>query len=854
MNARSEDSVIRIADPSLVMLVGAAGAGKSTFAAKHFAPSEVLASEHMRELVSGDAHALDANADAFNALFTIARIRLRRRMLTVVDATSVNRGDQDALRALATECHAKLEAIVFDIDHDVAQTRNRERARSEPAHIVRRQHARMRGSRKHVRRLTRGATHVIDSDNALDGVRVERIALECDRRSLSGPFDIIGDVHGCLEELIALLAKLGYTVTQSEGRWRLTHGDGRMPVFVGDLIDRGPENLACLALACDTADDGTAVVVEGNHETRLARVMRRRRESPSASHGLAETLAEVERLDDEQRGALMRRLTTLPSHAVLAGGALVVAHAGLDAAMHLGVGGAVRAFARYGKTTGESDAFGLPVRERWADEYRGDADVVYGHTPTAQAHWAGATLCIDTGCVFGGALSALRWPEREIVAVPALREYYAPVAPLSDDAQARTAELTLDDVVGTRRIATRGMRSIRIDAARAATALEAASRFALSPNWLVYIPPTMAPCEASRDDDTKWLEHPRNAFEEYARTGVRHVVCELKHMGSRAIAIVGRKADSIESAFGVAGEGRVYTRTGRRFFNENDEERALLATVRRSMDRAGLWDALGTEWIMLDGEIVPWVVKGAGLINTHYRAPGVAGAIALAHASTTLDAYRARTGETPDGAALAERTAERNQAIGRFNAIIERYGSMTGHAAYAPFTILAGAGAAHADTETRSWQRERLDQLVTASSGMLVHTPSMRVATASTEEREEATTWWRTLVEGTEEGLVVKPDDGVYGAEHMRRRVQPALKVRGREYLRIIYGPEYTIAGHMARVRKRATGAKRSLALREHAIGCEGLTRLVARRALHERYECALAVLALESEPTDPRL
>jgi PNKP adenylyltransferase domain, ligase domain/5'-nucleotidase len=248
-------------------------------------------------------------------------------------------------------------------------------------------------------------------------------------------------------------------------------------------------------------------------------------------------------------------------------GRLVVAHAGMKESMQNRASGAVRAFALFGETSGESDEFGLPVRHDWAWDYRGAASVVYGHTPVAEARWVNRTICIDTGCVFGGRLTALRWPERQLVSVPAARTYCDPVWSLRDrDAEgvagSDAGTLNIGDVLGKRIIETRLHRTVTIREDNAAAALETMSRFAADPRWLIYLPPTMSPSETSHTPSL--LEHPAEAFSYYRGAGIGHVVCEEKHMGSRAVVIACRDADAARRRFGAdCAAGIVHTRTGR---------------------------------------------------------------------------------------------------------------------------------------------------------------------------------------------------------------------------------------------------------------------------------------------------
>jgi hypothetical protein len=254
--------------------------------------------------------------------------------------------------------------------------------------------------------------------------------LHNDRRELTGPFDLIGDVHGCREELELLLVRLGYDIARDEqGRGvDAHHPDGRSVVFLGDLVDRGPDTPGVLRLAMGMVAAGHALCVTGNHEDKLLRALRGRQ--VKVAHGLAESLAQLDTAGPEFIAAVVRFLDGLVVHYVLDEGRLVVAHAGLKEAYHGRASGRVRSFALYGETTGETDEYGLPVRYSWAAEYRGAATVVYGHTPTPRPEWVNNTICLDTGVVFGGSLTALRYPTRELVSVPARRVYYEPARPL----------------------------------------------------------------------------------------------------------------------------------------------------------------------------------------------------------------------------------------------------------------------------------------------------------------------------------------------------------------------------------------------------------------------------------------
>lgn len=253
-----------------------------------------------------------------------------------------------------------------------------------------------------------------------------------DARDQLGPFDIIGDVHGCADELEQLLGLLGYSVTWrgmgTERACTVVASHGRRAIFVGDLVDRGPRTPDALRIVLSMAACGLAFCVPGNHDVKFVRWSKGA--NLKVANGLAETIAQMHEETPGLREAARAFFEGLPSHLWLDEGRLAVSHAGLREDMIGHDSGDVRAFCLYGDTTGESDEFGLPVRRDWALHYRGGVHVVYGHTPVVEAEWFNRTICIDTGCVFGGKLTALRWPENVLVSVPARDVYMRPSRPL----------------------------------------------------------------------------------------------------------------------------------------------------------------------------------------------------------------------------------------------------------------------------------------------------------------------------------------------------------------------------------------------------------------------------------------
>ena len=847
-------STLAVPELSLVCLVGASGSGKSTFAQQHFGRFEVLSSDFCRGLVADDENDQSATAAAFAVLHHIAGKRLEGGRLTVVDATNVQPEARKPLVALARAHDVLPVAIVLDLPERVCLDRNAGRAdRSFGDAVVRRQRDQLRRSLKHLAKEGFRKVHVLHTEQEVAEAVVVREKLLNDYRHEHGPFDVIGDVHGCRAELETLLERLGYTlVRNAEGRPVDAHVEGRKAVFVGDLVDRGPDSPGVLRLVMGMVAAGHALCVPGNHENKLVRALQGRK--VQVTHGLAETLAQLADEPEDFRATVAEFCSGLVSHLVLDDGRLVVAHAGLKEAYHGRASGRVRGFALYGDTTGETDEFGLPVRYPWADEYRGRAMVLYGHTPTPRPEWVNGTLCLDTGCVFGGALTALRYPEKEIVAVPAERVWYEPTKPFpsgpdtaAGSGQRPPDDLALTDVLGRRGVETRLAGRVTVREENAAGALEVMSRFALEPGWLPYLPPTMAPCGTTADGVL--LEHPSSAFDAYRSDGVAEVICEEKHMGSRAIALVCRHEAAAER-FGGGRTGAVYTRTGRSFFGEALTER-LLERLRSAVTDVGLWDELDTDWVLLDCELLPWSAKAEELLRNQYAAVGAAARAALPPAVAALESAAARG---VDVAGLLERTGSRAANAEAFTAAYRHYVWPTQDlqgVQLAVFQLLATDGQTYSDRD-HGWHLGIADRLVAADPELLRSTERMLVDTTDAASVGEGERWWTQLTAAGGEGMVVKPLANLVRSP--RGYAQPGLKVRGREYLRIIYGPDYTEPHHLERLRTRSLGHKRSMAAREYALGLEGLERLVRGEPLWRVHEAVFAVLALESEPVDPRL
>ncbi|MEO0770118.1 MAG: AAA family ATPase, partial [Cyanobacteria bacterium J06649_4] len=693
---------ITFPDLSLVILMGASGSGKSTFARKHFAETEILSSDFFRGMVADDENDQSATKDAFEALHYILEKRLAAGRLTVIDATNVQRHARRPLLALAKKYHCFAVAITLNLPESVCHGRNQQRPnRQFGRHVVRNHTRSLKQSLKGLKREGFRFIYTLNSLEDINAVEIERQPLWNNRKQIHGPFDIIGDLHGCCDELEKLLQQLGYqarvTTEPMDSFWRFptyTHPQGRQVIFLGDIIDRGPRILDTVRLVRNMVTAESALCIMGNHENKLLRKLNGR--NVKVSYGLAQTLNEIEKIEEARRDRDTQEIRTflnsLISHYVLDEGNLVVAHAGLREELQGRSSGYVRDFALYGETTGETDAFGRRVRYNWAADYRGKAVVVYGHTPVVEAEWLNNTIDIDTGCVYGGKLTALRYPEKETVSIEAFKTYREPSQPLSEatigpralakelagelaedltgesakepskisvpatkhnpkekpketpkeNPKERSAQqvnddvLDIADVLGKRLIHTRLYKKITIREENAIAALEVISRFAANPKWLIYLPPTMSPVATSKAEG--FLEHPAEAFDYYRQQGINTVMCEEKHMGSRVVVIICRNEAAVHKRFGISDEGIgiCYTRTGRRFFDERKLETDFLARINKALSATDFWGRFDTDWVCLDCELMPWSAKAQGLLKQQYAPVGVAAKQGLAEAVATL--------------------------------------------------------------------------------------------------------------------------------------------------------------------------------------------------------------------------
>jgi protein phosphatase len=409
--------LLRYPSSALILLVGPSGSGKSTFARRHFGETEVLSSDRCRAMVGDDEKRQDVNEDAFSLLHHWLDLRLKNRRFTVVDSTALKPSARENLLNIAAARRVPCYALALDVPLEECVRRDAARERTVGPGVIEKQYATFTQVKKELAKEKRLAGFTVVPAEDVDAVTVERGGVAKNARQ----FDVIGDVHGCYLELADLLESLGY---RWDARHLPVHPEGRVPAFVGDLADRGPDSPGVLQLVCRLVAADLALFAPGNHDDKLFRLLKGNK--VTKSHGLDLTEQQILALPEAERDALTGDVLTLlapaPPYLVLDGGNLVVAHAGIREEMIGRTDGQVKQFTLYGDVRGfEPD--GMPIRYDWASEYAGSALIAYGHTPQTEVRFVGNTINLDGGCVFGGELVALRYPERTLFRVPARAAY-----------------------------------------------------------------------------------------------------------------------------------------------------------------------------------------------------------------------------------------------------------------------------------------------------------------------------------------------------------------------------------------------------------------------------------------------
>nr|WP_209972605.1 polynucleotide kinase-phosphatase [Paenibacillus eucommiae] len=869
---QEQKRIIRLPHAGIVVLVGPSNSGKTTLLQRMIdqgtlMQTEVVSSDQFRILV-GDEVFMDwrnrpkQEADvvyneyqlisdkAFAAMDMIVGMRCRVGKLTVVDATHLHAEDRKKYVDMAAKYHVSVMAIALDVAED--ELLRRDESRDNP-----RGRQRVKQQVQIFKRSVRGLKEEgFASSYMIKGEQVDQLAFIRKENpvlfEVEAGIDIIGDIHGCYQEMLELVNKLGY---QSDEDGYYKHPNGRKLVSVGDVMSRGPQSILAIEFWRSHVEAGLAYMVDSNHGWKIARYLDGK--NVSLGHGderMAAELAQYERdhgkdSAEKLKAGMRQFLLAAPSHLVFCRNGVrqvVVAHAGIRDSFIGKQSKSIQDYCRYGDTAGMDDQ-GKPIRKDWFIEHESGELIVWGHDPRPQPTIIKHTVNIDQGVVFGGQLTAYRYPEKEFVSVSAVMNYSGdPDNPLLKWERKRFSPPNLRKFIEGYTVLTEPYGEISVRGEFVKAAVDSVSHYTVPIEELVYIPPTMSPPPRVSDKDD-YLEHPGEAFSYYRSKGVMTMVAEKKHMGSRAILLLFRDREAAVKYVGREMLGAIYTRTGRHFFDSSLEEE-ILQRLNNDLQRAQYFNKHQTDFILLDAEIVPWNLKARELIASQYAHVAEAAImdrkyimekLQMAHAAgRDVQDWIGEFGQKLDNAELFEQA---------FQKYCWDTNGLQG-IQIAPFHTLAHSTEAFFD-KSHVWHMQKNSEFA-ACSEMFIET-EYRVITDETSE-QEVIRWWEEMTEDGHEGIVVKPETFVM--KHQNRLIQPGIKVRGRKYLHIIYGIDYLMPENLKRLKQRKTGKKERHALMEFALSVESVERFVWNEPVERIHECVLAVLSLESDPVDPRL
>jgi len=832
---------------ALVVVLGPSKSGKTTFTRKHFAPSEVFHLDEIHEHYAPERKGSDTEADDLDTFHFLLEKRLKQGLLTVIDGSFITQSSRKKMREIARRYSTQLIGIWMDLPESELVSRHTQgdsmaKARLEMARLQAHADKFQLEGFKQVYRL--------DTQADIDAVDFVRTQFSCNQRALSGPFDVIGDVHGCLVELESMLAQLGYV--QAEGAPTYRHPDGRTAIFVGDLISRGPSSLATLAIVRAMVAHGSALSVKGNHETDLLSAMQG--QEINLHNGLQPTLDQVAQLPAEEQEQILAFIDQLPFHLLLDEGKLAVAHGGIKANMQGRESADIESFNLYAESGGPSNHWGMEIKPTWALEYEGNATVVHGHLPVKTATWTKQVLNLDTGCVYGGHLSAFRYPEREIVTVKADQEYatFVDTSPPEDglaNPEIRPHQsVDFARITGRNLVSTSAQYYISIKDDIAPTVLDHLVQNGTHPGQLVYLPPLLSPTKSSSIPG--YLEHPREAFNYYAKKGLSEVIVEEMQGGAKTTILLAKDQQTAYKKLCISDKslGIAINSLGSYSFQNEAIGNTFIERFHSLVTELGIWETLSTDWICVEGELLPSSNHWQGM-EDHFQRMQAGGSAVFPAGIAALEEAQTQGVDVSD---LLNRTLKRQEKNKQFNRQLETEGKAPERLEdyrFVPSFLLASEGDLHFEKQL-SWHFEwwkncqERDALFQPSVWQLV-------SLNAEVEKQAIVSRFETLSDEGKPGMLMRPPQLIIDAGS--DLIQPGLKIRGKEYLRLVYGPDYDLPELLEVHRKRRLKEIRQLTVRQLALGYEGLKSFVNHKDVNASYECIFALLCLQCTDVDPR-
>jgi polynucleotide kinase-phosphatase len=865
-------TTIHLPHAGIVLLVGPSNTGKTTLLnqliqEEQLLPSEVVSSDQFRVLVSDiefiswngrpkdESDALfheyqQISGAAFNAMDFVISQRCKLNKLTFIDATHLREEEHEKYLQMGKKYHVPVIAMVLNISETELMRRDMERNFPRGRNRIKQQYQKFKNTLRFIKKKPYRRVYMLGEDE-LEVLNISRLENPLFIDVGTG-IDFIGDVHGCYDEFMELLSKLGYQENE-EGYY--IHPEGRKILSLGDVVSRGPKSIETLKFFQRHVAKGHAYMIDSNHGWKIARWLDGK--NVKMAHGDENVAAEFEEYErkyggeaaEELKAQIKELLLQAKSHYIIRKNevnTVVAVHAGIKDHYIGKQSPRISDFCRYGDSEG-LDENGKPIRKDWSVSHKSSELILWGHDPKPQPLLVNNTLNIDQGVVFGGSLTAYRYPEKQFVSVKAKQDYAnVPDNPLKEWEQKRLAAPNIMKFLEGYSVLTEPYGEIMIYDDGVKPALDDLSHYTLPLEDIVYLPPTMSPTpKPSRLEE--YLEHPMEAFEYYQNNGVDTMVVEKKHMGSRGILFLFKNKEIAKEYVGRETFGTIFTRTGRAFFQKELQEQVVSA-LNEDLVKSGYFEKYNTDFVLLDAEILPWNLKAKDLILNQYAHVGE---MALLDRLKLKDSLEQALDSGKDVLSWVQENDVGIENASVFNEVYQKYCWETEGLEgiqIAPFHTLAHSSETFFD-KPHTWHMEKNKEF-SGISRLFLETEYRIVNDEAS--MKAAIEWWGKMTEDGHEGFVVKPES--YITRHKGKLLQPAIKVRGRKYLHIIYGIDYLLPENLSRLKKRNAGKKQRNALKEFALGVEGVTRFVKRESLERVHECVLGILALEAEPIDPRL
>ncbi|MBM7663592.1 polynucleotide kinase-phosphatase [Solibacillus kalamii] len=856
----------KLPNGAIVLLIGPSNSGKTTLLrslvdSDQLIESEIISSDYYRRLVADidfiDLSSVSKNDEdiiyeeyqriseqAFHALHTIVEARAKLNRVSIIDATNLRAFERAKYFEIAKRNHVPVLALILNIPKEQLLARDVLRGNPRGRKRVLQQFNTLKYELKAIKKEPFAKIYKVD-DESVEIVREpNKLYLE-----IESGFDIIGDIHGCYDEMLVLLKDLGY---EQRGDVYI-HPAGRRLISVGDIMSRGPKSIETMQFWLNQIEAGLSFMTDSNHGWKIARWLDGK--NVSLNHGdelVQQEFTEYEKEHGEEAAeALKERFASMllkaPSHYILTKNKItkaVVTHAGIKDHYIGKESKRISDFCRYGDIQ-QTDSSSKPVRGDWFSQHKTSELIIWGHDVKVQPFKANRTINIDQGVVFGGELTAFQYPEQTLRSVKAFANYAGTEDnPILEAENKRFSPPNAAQFLNGYAVHTTSGEQIAIPKENAMAAMDTFSHYTLPLEQVIYIPPTMSPTPqtAALPD---YLEHPAEAFNYYKKNGIQKMIAEKKHMGSRAVIFIAKNREVAKKLINSDSLGYITTRTGRAFF-EKLQQQQMVGKIHAELMAKNYFERFNTSFVLMDAEILPWNLKAHRLIDQQYETVAE---------NALMDRYKLieklKATKHVDVTSWLEEYTDKYKNAARFDAVFKNYCWPTNELSgiqIAPFHILAHSSSTNFH-QSHSWHMQMNAHLAENSS--LFIATEYRVI-ESELDKQEVINWWQDMTENGHEGIVIKPFD--FLAYHKGKLLQPAIKVRGREYLRIIYGMDYTDEAIMKKLKQRNPSRKMKNALLEFKLGLEGISRFVSLESSNRVHECALATLALESDTTDPRL